>query len=176
MVSVTNLNGGCGPDRDRTLDRHTSYDRTFCELLSPSHLTFHRQDPVWSKLQLLLALTLILPNFELDASTTTTTRVHIYHHPSCMSYPFFKKHSQVRASLIYSQSTTNRMHLFSNLFFSVRRSTCFRRFFRPSSGTQYCTYGVRHLSDRYCYLLLAWLGWNCSSRLAAGGSNGLTNA
>ena len=65
---------------------------------------------------------------------------------------------------------------FHNLFISVRRSTCFRWFFRPSSGTQYCTYGVRHLSDRYCYLLLAWLGWNCSSRLAAGGSNGLTNA
>jgi len=27
----------------------------------------------------------------------------------------------------------------SNLFISVKRSTCFRRFFRPSSGTQNCT-------------------------------------
>ena len=58
---------------------------------------------------------------------------------------------------------------FLNLFISVRRSTCFRRFFRPSSGAQNCTYSFRHLSDRYCYLLLAW-------RLAAGSSNGLTNA
>ena len=44
---------------------------------------------------------------------------------------------------------------FLNLFISVRRSTCFRRVFRPSSGAQNCTYGVRHLSDQYCCLLLA---------------------
>jgi len=48
------------------------------------------------------------------------------------------------------------MRLFSNLFISVRRSTCFRRGFRPSSGAQNCTYSVRQLSDHYCYLLLAW--------------------
>ena len=58
---------------------------------------------------------------------------------------------------------------FLNLFISLRLSTCFRRFFRPSSGAQNCTYSVRHLSDRYCHLLLA-------ARLAAGGSIGLTNA
>ena len=57
---------------------------------------------------------------------------------------------------------------FHNLFVSVRRSTCFRWFFRPSSGAQNCTYSVRYLSDRYCYLLLA-------ARLAAGSSIGLTN-
>jgi len=43
---------------------------------------------------------------------------------------------------------------FHNLFISVRRSTCFRRVFRPSSGVQNCTY----LSDQSCYLLLAWPG------------------
>ena len=53
---------------------------------------------------------------------------------------------------------------FHNFFISVRRSTCFRRVFRPSSGAQNCTYGVRYLSDRYCYLLLA-----------AGSSNALRN-
>jgi len=42
-------------------------------------------------------------------------------------------------------------------FISVRRSTCFRRFFRPSSGAQNCTYSIRYWSDQYCYLLLAWL-------------------
>ena len=46
---------------------------------------------------------------------------------------------------------------FHKLFISVRRSTCFRRFFRPSSGAQNCTYSDRYLSDRYYHLLLAWL-------------------
>jgi len=44
---------------------------------------------------------------------------------------------------------------FHNLFISLRRSTCFRRVLCPSSGAQNCTYKVRYLSDRYCYLLLA---------------------
>jgi len=56
---------------------------------------------------------------------------------------------------VYSPSTTKKMQRFSNLFISVRRSTCFRRFFRPSQGAQNCTYSVRYLSDRYCYRLLA---------------------
>jgi len=37
---------------------------------------------------------------------------------------------------------------FLNLFISIRGSTCFRRFFRPSSGAQNCTYSVRYLSDQ----------------------------
>ena len=41
---------------------------------------------------------------------------------------------------------------FHNFFISIRRSTCFRRFFRPSSGTQKCTYSVRYLSDQYLTL------------------------
>jgi hypothetical protein len=56
---------------------------------------------------------------------------------------------------------------FHNLFISVGRSTCFRRFFRPSSGAQNCTYSVRCLLDHYWYLLLA--------RLAVESSIGLTN-
>jgi len=56
--------------------------------------------------------------------------------------------------LSYSQSTTNNMQRCSNLFISVRRSSCFRRGFRPSSGAQNSTYSVRYLSDRYCFLLL----------------------
>ena len=46
----------------------------------------------------------------------------------------------------------------SQFIISVRRCTCFRRVFRPSSGAQNCTYSDRHLSDRYCCLLLAWPG------------------
>jgi len=41
---------------------------------------------------------------------------------------------------------------FHNLFISVRRSTCFRRFFHPSSGAQNCTYSVRYWSDQYLML------------------------
>ena len=35
---------------------------------------------------------------------------------------------------------------FHNLIISVRRCTCFRWGFRPSSGAQNCTYSVRYLS------------------------------
>ena len=42
--------------------------------------------------------------------------------------------------------------MFHNLFISVRRSTCFRRFFRPSSRAQICIYSVRYLSDQYLTL------------------------
>ena len=52
---------------------------------------------------------------------------------------------------------------FHNLFISVRRSTCFRRLFCPSSGAQNCTY-------RPLLLPAASL-----VRLRAGSSNGLTN-
>jgi len=41
---------------------------------------------------------------------------------------------------------------FYNLFISVRRSTCFRRVFRPSSGAQNCTHSVRYLWDQYLTL------------------------
>ena len=41
---------------------------------------------------------------------------------------------------------------FLNLVIPVRRATCFRRFFRPSSGAQNCTYSVRYLSDQYLTL------------------------
>jgi len=51
---------------------------------------------------------------------------------------------------------------FLNLFISVRRSTCFRRFFRPTPGAQNWTYSVRYWSHNYCYLLLTWMIWNCS--------------
>jgi len=33
-------------------------------------------------------------------------------------------------------------------------TTCFERSFFPSSGVQDCTYSNRHLSNRYCYLLV----------------------
>jgi len=44
------------------------------------------------------------------------------------------------------------MQRFSNLFISVRHSTCFRRYFLPSSGAQNCTYSVRY---RICQTVTA---------------------
>ena len=44
--------------------------------------------------------------------------------------------------------------MFHNLYISVRRSTCFGRFFRPSLGAENCTYSVRHLSDQYLTLFV----------------------
>ena len=41
---------------------------------------------------------------------------------------------------------------FHNLFISVRHSTCFTQFFRPSSGAQNCTYSFRYWSDKYLTL------------------------
>ena len=61
----------------------------------------------------------------------------------------------------YNQKDT----IFLNLFISVRPSTTFRRFLRPSSGAQNCTYSVRYLSDHYCYLLLAAGRCMCSFEL-----------
>ena len=51
---------------------------------------------------------------------------------------------------------------FHNLFISVRRSACFRRFFRPSSGAQNCTYSVRYWSDKYLTLYVQfWAPDDC---------------
>ena len=60
---------------------------------------------------------------------------------------------------------------FHNLSISVRRSACFRRFFRPSSGAQNYTYSVRYLSDQYCYLefeVAQWLRCCVTNRKVAG--------
>ena len=71
----------------------------------------------------------------------------------------------------YNQEDAN-LH---NLFISTQCSTCLRRFLRPSSGAHKCTYSIGHLSKLYCYLPLSRMSWK-SSTIAAGSSNGLTNA
>ena len=47
------------------------------------------------------------------------------------------------------QPTRRNVSQFIYLFIPVRRSTCFRRGFRPSSGAQNCTYSVRYWFDKY---------------------------
>ena len=80
------------------------------------------------------------------------------------------------------------MQHFLDLFISINCSTCFRRFLRPSSGAENCTYSVR-----YCQTNTAaccYRGWDrtalaaaivdemelhfISSTIAAGSSIGLT--
>ena len=46
------------------------------------------------------------------------------------------------------------MHLFLKLFILVKRSTCFGRTFRPSSGDQNCIYGNRHMPLLSCSKLM----------------------
>jgi len=47
----------------------------------------------------------------------------------------------------------------SQIYYFCKTLTRFRRFFHPSSGAQNRKYSVRHLSDRYCYLLPAVTVW-----------------
>jgi len=58
--------------------------------------------------------------------------------------------------LIYFYSKTSQMHpCIKSFYFWKWHSTCFGRSFRPSSGVHDCTYSNRHMSNRYCYCLLA---------------------
>ena len=94
----------------------------------------------------------------------------------------WRKRAKTRTDIIYNNSLADLTFIcpcianifaecnqqdatFHNLFISVRRSTCFRRFFRPSPGAQICTYSVRPI-----LLPAASL-----ARLATGSSTGLTN-
>ena len=72
--------------------------------------------------------------------------------------------------LIRSQSITNKMQRFIMFFISVRRSTCFRRFFRPSSRAQKRKHIQRQVFVRPTLLPAASL-----AMLAAGNSVGLKN-
>jgi len=62
--------------------------------------------------------------------------------------------------VIYSYSTTKKMHPFLKLFILVKRSTCFGQSFRPSSGAQDCTYSNRHMSKSCRYLHVAAAVWH----------------
>jgi hypothetical protein len=69
--------------------------------------------------------------------------------------------------VIYSYSTTNKMHLFFKLFILVKHCKCVGRSFRPSSGAQDCTYSIRHMSNSCCYLLLAAAVWHIPDAVCA---------
>jgi hypothetical protein len=55
--------------------------------------------------------------------------------------------SYVRASQVYLWRTTYKMQRFPPLFIFINCPACFRRFLRPSSGAQNCTYSVRYCQN-----------------------------
>ena len=59
--------------------------------------------------------------------------------------------NMMKTSYFYSE--TNQMHQCIKFILFWNDSTCFGRYFRPSSGVHDCTYSDRHLSNRYCCLL-----------------------
>ena len=86
------------------------------------------------------------------------------------------------ASSLYLYSTTKKMQRFLDLFISINCSTSFRRFLRPSSGAQNCTYSVKYCQTNtaacsycgldgrcmYSFVLLMMGGgttWNMQSNL-----------
>jgi hypothetical protein len=66
--------------------------------------------------------------------------------------------SYVRASQVYLYSTTNKVQRFLDLFISINCSTCFRRFLRPSSRTQNCTYSVWYCQTNT--VVCCYRGWD----------------
>jgi hypothetical protein len=52
------------------------------------------------------------------------------------------------------------MQLFLKLIILAKHSKCFGRSLHLPSGVQDCTYCNRHMSNRYCYLLLAGTRWS----------------
>jgi len=103
------------------------------------------------------------PTYQEVLCSYDTSLIIVFRNPQLFD-PIMSQLKPVSSSTTYTPDT--HFNLFAEynqqdatfliLFISVRRCTCFRRFFRPSSGAQNCTYSVRHLSDHYCYLLLAW--------------------
>ena len=73
----------------------------------------------------------------------------------CFEMGWFKLHNELQTPGYYRitfSACKKQDAKFHSLFISVRRSTCFRRVFRPSSGAQNCTYNVRYLSGQYLTL------------------------
>ena len=55
----------------------------------------------------------------------------------------------------YFYSKPNKMHQCTKFILFWNDTTCFGRSFLPSSGVQDCAYSNRHLSNRYCCLLVS---------------------
>jgi len=107
-------------------------------------------------------LTNIFKIFQYASRTTVILRVTLKRDKVVeTSVPFFQFRTRKQkltstTQFSSSYSTTNKMHLFLKLFILVKRSTCFGRSFRPSSGAQNCIYGNRHMSNSCCSSCLTY--------------------
>jgi hypothetical protein len=63
-------------------------------------------------------------------------------------------------SLTYISKYNKQDATLHNLFISMKCSTCFRRYLRPSSRDQNCIYSIGYLSNLYCCLPLSWKSSN----------------
>jgi hypothetical protein len=52
---------------------------------------------------------------------------------------------------------------YTMFFIYHQRSTCFGRFFRPSSGAHKTVCAALGIVMLSCCLPLVWMGWNCSA-------------
>jgi hypothetical protein len=119
-------------------------------------------------------------------------------HKSCIAFAALenlflkinKNYYVIKIWFLILYSTTNKMQSFLNLFISINCSTCFRRFLRPLSRAQNCTYSVRYCQTNNA--VCCYRGWgeislsvqlevympptasSISLTIAAGSSIGLT--
>ena len=66
----------------------------------------------------------------------------------------FDVHGSVHRKRIFKYNQQDAM--LHNLFISVKCSTCFRWFLRPSSGAQICIYSIGYFVKLCCYRRLSW--------------------
>ena len=89
--------------------------------VSPNNLKIRSR--AFSKLQISLS----------ECYTDTTKKLPVWSFYYLLAQDYI---NYIRQFRYISHSTNNKMQRFSNLFISVRLSTCFGRFFRPSPGAQ----------------------------------------
>jgi len=73
--------------------------------------------------------------------------------------------------VIYSYSTTNKMHLLSQIIYSCKSFYMFRTVFPSIIRSSKLRIQQRYMSNSCCYLLLSGMKWNSK---AAGSSSCLT--
>jgi len=78
--------------------------------------------------------------------------------------------------VIYSYSTTNKMHPLSQIIYSCKTLYMFRKVFPSIIRSSKLRIQQRYMSNSCCYLLLSGMRWNSfiSSPIAAGSSRCLT--
>jgi len=80
---------------------------------------------------------------------------------------------ELEDSILYSYSTTNKMHLFTQTIYSCKMLSMFRTFFLSIIRSSKVRIQQRYTSNICCYLLLSGMS-SISSPVAAGSSSYMT--